>query len=287
MKKVIIFMVAVVVATAFSSRANAADNLIFGKRIKAEGKKITEVRTSAMKFDKIEVSRGVHVIVEERTDGDIQVTTLSSIMPYVELGVSKGVFKATLSDDLKSVNGNYTIEVRIPNNGKINDIGAYAAGSVTVVPTLQSNEINLSAYGAAKIKATVKAAKCEAEASGASCLDLIVEGGEIDAEISGASKGYLELRTLKSVIEVSGASNLTATGKSDFLDIDVSGASKADASGMTALVCNAEAGGASKLAVKCTESLSAEASGASKIVYSGGCRLASSSAGGASSISKN
>jgi len=283
MKKIIIISIAVAM-TVFASSASAAD--FFGKRIKATGKSVTEVRTSAMKFDKIEVSRSVRLIVEERTTGDIEIRADEAVMPYVKLSVRNGMFKATLSDEIKSIDGDCKIAVSIPNNGKIKNIGAYAAGTVTVKPRLEGQYIELSASGASKITATVKAVKCDTDASGASKLNVTYEGGQIDIDLSGASKGEFKLAALKSGMEISGASSLSATGSCNSVIIETSGASKADIGSLKTEVCEADASGASKITLNCSKSLSVEASGASKIAYYGDCRIASSSVGSASNVYK-
>ena len=107
MKKIIILGLAAAMAL-FSTDSYAAEGW-FSKKLKANGKKITETRTSAMRFSQIKVSRNIILIVEERTTGDITVTADENIMPYVEMEVHDGVFRAKLIDDLTLRNGSANI----------------------------------------------------------------------------------------------------------------------------------------------------------------------------------
>ncbi len=282
MKKIIILGLAAAMAL-FSTDSYAAEGW-FSKKLKANGKKITETRTSAMRFSQIKVSRNIILIVEERTTGDITVTADENIMPYVEMEVHDGVFRANLSNDITLRNGSANIYVRMPYNGKINDIEVSGASSVTVIPRIETQEFKASAHGASVLKVNVKADKFQTKTSGSSNVNITATADEVELYCSGASKLTADVTAGDVYGEVSGASKATLKGKAQNASYESSGASSLDAEDLVTEECTVECSGASIASVNCTSSLKAEASGASKITYTGDCELVNKSTTGASSI---
>lgn len=257
-----------------------------GKPSKA-GKVVMKAFKSNMDFDKIDVSRSVKLIVEERTDGNIIVRANEKMMPYLEVSVAKGVLKAKISNKIKSLNmpDGTVAEVYIPNNGRIRSIEASAASSVNVKPVLNvAGELDIEASGASRINIKANAGKTDIECSGASKIVAdITTGGDCEIDVSGASKLELSGSARKGSADVSGAAKMNASDmKFESLSIDVSGASSAN---ISATKCVVDVSGASKADVYCDGVLSAEASGASSIRYSGDCTTHLSGSG-ISSIKK-
>lgn len=259
-----------------------------GRKISPSKLVITDRRTSAMNFTKIEVSRAVKLVVEDRTDDVIVVRANENVMPYVELSVKNGRLKASLSGDLNmsSISNNLVVEVSIPNNGRIDDVRVSGASSVTIVPRVQGQSFYAEVSGASSLTADIAASRCSIEVSGASSAKFSYDGGQLSLDVSGASAAKGTVNALKSAIEVSGASAAHIDGKSESSVVEVSGASAFKGSNFETSVCTAEVSGVSAAEVCCSESLSADASGMSKIVYSGECRLSSVSTSGAGSIRK-
>ncbi len=266
---------------------------IFSKRIRGNGNKIIETRQSAMQFTEVSVSTCIHLVISDRRDGDILVRTDENIMPYVHMEVHNGVFRASLKNTSARDMENVRIDIEMPYNGKIREINAAAASSVTVVPTLEADEMELSATGASFIVANVRAKSVDVDLTGASSARLTVETSELDITASGASKTRLESATCNSCdleatgasqingklfantcdIEASGASKISLSGSTLRADIEISGASKCSATEFIIDTCEVEASGASAAYVHCTNALTAEATGSSKIGYSGNCRV--------------
>ncbi len=275
-----------------SSDAIAAEGL-FSKRIKGNGNKIIENRQSAMQFSDISVSTCVHLVISERRDGDILVRTDENIMPYVKMEVRNGLFRAWLENTSSRDMEGVRIDIEMPYNGKINEITASAASSVTVLPLLQADEVELSATGASRITANVRAKSLDIELSGASSANVTAECDELeisttgassvnplkatcrscDIEASGACKLSGTLIAKECEFDISGASKLSLSGSTQKANAEITGASKLDATDFTTDICAIEASGASAAYVHCTGALTAEASGSSKIGYSGNCRV--------------
>lgn len=291
MKRLIIAVI--IAATTFSPLSTYAVEGIFSKRIRGNGNKIIENRQSAMQFSEIVVNTCIHLVVSDRRDGDILVRTDENIMPYVKMEVRNGVFRAWLDNTSSHDMENVRVDIEMPYNGKIREIEAYAASSVTVVPLLKANEVELTASGASFIVANIHSKSAEITLSGASSAEVRVTTDELEISASGASKVKLStaacrvcdidvvgaskvtgtLTTAECDIEASGASKVALTGSARQGDFEISGASKLDASKFTTEICSVEASGASAAYIHCTTSLTAEASGSSKIGYSGDCRI--------------
>ena len=290
MKRVII--AAITAATMLISSGATAAEGIFSKRIKPNGNKIIENRQSAMRFDKISVSNCIYLTISDRRDGDIFVRTDENIMPYVNMEVRDGVFRAWL-DNTQIFEGDIRVEVEMPYNGLIREISVSGASSVNVIPTLEAGEVELTATGASHITTNIRAnsvevdlkgasaaklnietVKLELSASGASSLNILSANcRECEIDATGASKIVGTVTTSKCECDASGASKIALKGSAHNAEFDISGASKLSASDFVTDICDIEASGASAAYINCTTTLRAESSGASKIGYSGDCRV--------------
>ncbi len=286
-------IMAMIAAATFTTHTGLASEGIFSKRIRGNGNKIIENRQSAMQFSEIVVNTCIHLVVSDRREGDILVRTDENIMPYVKMEVRNGVFRAWLDNTSSREMENVRIDIEMPYNGKIREIEAYAASSVTVIPLLKADEVEFSASGASFIIANVHSNSLDITLSGASSAEVSTTTGELEITASGASKINLSSAICESCdidaagaskvsgrlttdtcdIEASGASKVSLTGSARQGDFEISGASKLNASKFVTELCSVEATGASAAYVHCTTTLSAEASGSSKVGYSGNCRV--------------
>lgn len=280
----------IAVATLATSPLSAADG-IFNKRLKGNGNKIIENRKSAMLFSEVEVRNNIHLVISDRTDGDILVRTDENIMPLVRMEVRNGVFRAWLDSSSFRSTVSVRIDIEMPYNGRICEIDAVAASSVTVVPQLTASEVELSASGASRIVANIQCQSLDVELTGASSAQLSVKADELELSTLGASSAKLHSATLRSCdldasgaskivghilteecdCEASGASKLSLDGSARRAEFELSGASKLSATNLTTDICTIEASGASAAYIHCRGTLSAETSGSSKVGYSGEC----------------
>lgn len=250
---------------------------------------VTEKRTSAMNFTKIEVSGYVSLTVEERNDNIIVIRTPENLMPYLKLSVSNGVLEAGLEGvriSRKYENASHPVEIFIPDNGRIEGIDVSAVSKVEVLPRIGTAAFSADVSGVSVLNVNVASASARFDVSGASAVKFESEGSRLSVDASGSSSVSGSVRAVKSVIDVSGASSVTLEGLSESAEIEVSGVSGFNGGGMKTTVCTVEATGCSSAEVLCSGSLSAEAYGMSAVTYSGECRLSSVSTSGMSNVKK-
>ena len=238
----------VVVLLAATAGWAAADNRSDGTRERIEMKPMR----SNMDFHRVDISDAIRLIVEERTDGNIVVRADREIMPYVCVSVSGGTLRACIKSGTlprqmsgRSLAAALPVEVRIPDNGRIDGIEVSTASSFVARPLLKAGRMKIGL-------------------SGASSAELNVEADSVEADISGASNIALGVECRRVSLDVSGASKATLTGRCEEGEADVSGVSLAE--------------------LKCDGSFDVDASGVSSIVYSAACKLKSACNSGQSSI---
>lgn len=224
----------------------------------AKQTRVVEPRSSSMKFNKIEVTNNIHIIVEERTEGNFVISGEQSVVKDLNLTVRKNTLYASLNNNFLHNNGKSAIEIRIPNNGQLTEIECDGASHVKVVPLLTGNEIELEADGASKIEASVSANSVKLNCDGASVItsDIKANCAEVDCE---------------------GASVVNLTGKVQYADMEAEGACSIKARDFECTNMKAVAEGASKMEVFCTGKLQATCSGMSKISYRGECLVSNTS----------
>lgn len=256
-----------------------------GVMLASEHKIVVEARRSAMHFNKIEASRAIRVIVEERTTGNIIVRAPQSVIPYVSLSVKDNTLKATiLSGAPVSRRSNIIAEVYVPYNGMIEEIVTSSAARVIVKPSIMCGELDLEASSASVIEVKSGAREVSIEASGASTVRAEVAAGELDVDITGASELHLSGMAAESEVDIAGAAILHAEKLNvTTLDLECLGASKAL---VKAEFCTVEASGASAVEVECSQMLNISVGGASSVVYDGACQVNTISNRGASTIRK-
>ena len=284
MKRVLlIWAAALLMALPAAAKVRVEQNA--GSRVTPSSTIITEQRTSAMNFSRIEVSGIIRLTVEERTDNIIEIRANENVMPYVKLSVSDGVFSARIQDNVRFVK-DPVVEVSIPNNGKVSAVRLSGASKLNIEPHLSAQDFKARVSGASRLNFDLTASSCKIDVSGASNVRFGFEGGTLEVSTSGASSTKGHVSALKSDIEVSGSSSVHLDGSSASAGIEVSGVSNFRGFDFATEVCTVEASGVSSIEVNCTESLSARSSGTSKITYNGDCRLSSASTSGMSSIKK-
>lgn len=259
------------------------------KNIKLSNTKVVDKRTSAMNFSRIEVSRMVKLIIEDRTDNIVLIRTDENLLPYVDVHVANGKLTATISDGINISHKELKtplVEVAIPFNGQIEEVETYGVAAVKIEPRLQVRKFEAEVYGASSFEANLMAEQCKLEIYGASKANFAFEGGQLDIELYGASAAKADVNAMVSDIEVYGASNINIEGTSQHAEIEVSGASGFRGFNFATDVCSVDVSGASTARINCRKSLKAQSSGASSLIYKGDCRISSVSTSSAGSFKK-
>ncbi|MBQ0080576.1 MAG: DUF2807 domain-containing protein [Alistipes sp.] len=251
---------------------------------------VSEARKSNMEFKKIDVSRCVCVIVEERKEGNIIIRAEHAVMPHVELEVRDSTLYATISNSYKIQNRSPKVEILVPYNGKINEIECRGAASVILKPIIkqelfkvdcsgasnvefssESVTTNVGCRGASSVIGNATSQKYNVACSGASSVKSIIKCTQMSCECIGASKLYIEGSVQKAELECSGASKANIEKlQCENLKANVTRGSQAY---ITAANCDVTCSGASKAKANCSTRLDVEVSGASNVTYSGECYI--------------
>ena len=281
------FISGLIAAMMFAIPSVSAARAKAEKRVTPSKTIVTEKRTSAMNFTQIHVSSIVRLTVEDRNDDIIVIRANENVLPHINLSVYDDKLTASLGRvifDKVSSGGELTIEIAIPNNGRISSVKATGAAKVDIIPHINASTFDIDLNGAAKLGMRLTASRCTAEVSGAAKLDIDYNGGPISLEASGAAKINGTVEAIKSSIGCNGAVGIDFSGSSESLELELSGASSFHGFDFRTRSCKVEASGASNAEIFCSGALSAGASGMSKIVYTGGCGLAHYSQSGMGKI---
>ncbi len=301
MKTLLKHAIAICFAIATIGSAFAADH---------SGNYTTKAYKSSMNFHKIEASNLVHVVVENRTEGNIVAKIHNDFLPYFKIRVEDGTLSARIEGNRHRSNRYESITtfatIYVPNSGKIDDIEVASLARVTLQCDVKAKEfevdasgashvslqniiaenIDISTSGASHFKAEhITCKEFDCDASGASNLTLQGTFKTVEIECSGASNIELNNALIKSgKVEISGASNIDCNNSAfEEIAASISGASNAD---FVAKTCRAIVTGASKAYFECSELLTLDVSGVSHVKYSGDCKLDIISNSGMSTIKK-
>ena len=175
------------------------------KRVKGNGKIITEKRTTAG-YDEINVSGFFDVILVSGTEGRIAIKGEENLLPYVKIKVEGNVLKIYTD---KNVN--------ISTN----------KGIILTVPFEQISFVSLSGSGDVKSENTITSPTFKAKLSGSGDLTLDVKTTNFDANLSGSGDVVLTGNSDNFTSKISGSgdvdavnlvtknSNLTISGSGD------------------------------------------------------------------------
>lgn len=236
-----------------------------GKALKGSGNVVVH-NLGELKFSAVKASRMIKVTIVDSLQKDVIVRADDNLLEYINLKVEGGELIASF-DHSHGVSGDVTLDVIVPNNGRIRSLEASGASKIECESVLRAGEMEL-------------------DASGASMIEVTVEARELSVEATGASKCVVSAYVDEAEVDVSGASKAVLTGRALRADLEASGASKIKASELLTDYCTADAGGASKIVLHCDKELVVRAGGASKISYYGDCQIKSRQIGGASEVER-
>lgn len=167
------------------------------KTIKSSKNITTESRFFDEDFNKINVSDGINLIIEQSNNTKVTVTTDEDFHEKIKTKVENGTLyisnttnKTTFSIfGYKRINikdaGTKKVIVNLPN---INALEANSASKIENIGTLRGTSITLKSSSASAIKLNLEFEKIDAESSSASKIDLKGMALELNASSSSASK---------------------------------------------------------------------------------------------------
>lgn len=254
----------------------SASTFAAGINIKGNGKIITRTQPIAA-YDEIRASRAVHVIVEDRTDGDAVIKADDNVMQYVVVKNDNGTLRVGFDDRVNGVS-NINVEVRIPHCKRLRSLDASSAAKIEVKPTIKGDELQVDASSAANVnftKADVK--RCEIEAGSAATVTGAVKADECEVDTSSASKVELAMLAVTCTVEASSASRATLSGEAGAVSLDASSAAKIDAEDLNAVRASTEASSGASISVNSSDKLDARASSGGSVRYKGNAELTTAS----------
>lgn len=235
-------------------------------RITGSGNIITR-RVNISDFSRIETSRAVNLVVENRSGKEAVIEADDNIMPYVIVEVDGSCLTVTIDNEIKSLN-NVTVKVTVPSDGNISAISASSASRVTVLPEIKCPKLTLDASSAAKISiAKSDVGTCTIGASSASNIEGAIKADNCVIDLSSASDVELALLAVRCDITASSASAATLSGEAGDIDISASSAAKVDASELNARNAAADASSGGSIKVTCMKSIDASASSGGSVKY--------------------
>jgi len=160
-----------------------------GKKIKGNGKMVTEKRTTGT-YDQISVSGFFDVVLVSGKEGAITITGEENILPYVKVEVKDNVLQIHLEKN-KSVSTKENL--------------------VLTVPFEQISTVSLSGSGNVESKNSIEAASFKAKLSGSGDLKLDVNASDFEINLSGAGDVVLSGNSDNFISKMSGSGDIDAT----------------------------------------------------------------------------
>lgn len=274
MKKIIMIAIAAIVAI---------PSITLAAPIKGSDNIISKSITLDQEYSKIEASRGVKVVIEERTDNQIIIWANDNIMPYVEVEVEEGELEVSIDDDIKSLN-NVQVVVNMPSNTNLTKIEASSAAKVEVKPAIDVHTLVIDASSASEVsfaRANITTFSIDASSSATVKGAIKADNGYLEA--TSAADINVNILAVRCSAKVSSAADIVLNGEVGTLYAEASSAGKIDAKNCPALeAANAKSSSGAKIVVNAAKQLSAKASSGGSIRYTGEGRVIPDASSGGS-----
>lgn len=168
--------------------------------IKGNGKIVVEDRKIEAKFNKIEISNGLNLSIEQSNKGEVLVETDENLQSKIIVVVERDVLKIYSKETLKSETLN--ISVKMP---EIKSIEASSASTVKSINRLKSSSLNIESSSSASINLEVDVKELDCNSSSAS--KVVLSGSSKEIEINASSAAKIEAIDLKArEVEVNASS---------------------------------------------------------------------------------
>lgn len=253
--------------------ATARTNITYGNIATASMSKITGSGNIVTRdvtisnFTRIEASRAVKVVVENRRGNKAVIKADDNIMPYVIVKVDGGTLFIGIDNEIRSLN-NVSVTVSVPSNGVISAIDASSASSVVVEPEINGSSLAISISSAANVNiAKSNVNRCTIDASSASKIEGAVKADKCTIELSSAAAADLALLAVECSVSASSAANANFSGEAGDIVIETTSAAKVDALGLNARNAEVDASSGSTIKITCSKTIDAEASSGGSVKY--------------------
>lgn len=152
--------------------------------IKGSGNIITETRAVNQDFKKIEVSRGIKVIVEQSDNKSITVETDDNLQQHIITKIENGVLIIE-SDESYNTNETPVVNVKMPVT---NGLSANSGSEIISSNTLITEKIDVKSSSGSEIKIAVEADDIKIESSSGSSVEASGKALKLDTVASSGSE---------------------------------------------------------------------------------------------------
>jgi hypothetical protein len=181
------FIVAALMALLFSSCGHSIN---LGPGIKGSGNITTETRTANEDFKKIEVSRGIKVIVEQSDNKSITVEADDNLQQHIITKIENGVLTIN-SDEGYNATETPIVKVKMPVT---NGLSTSSGSEITSLGTLITENIDVESSSGSRINITVEADAIKIESTSGSNIE--VGGKALKVETSSSSGSTIDAKNL-------------------------------------------------------------------------------------------
>ena len=240
------------------------------KRITGSGNIIEKETKLSGKYSTIYVSRGVNVIMENRSNDKVIISADDNVMEYVVCKVEGGKLTATIDSKINSIS-NVNVKIYLPKSDKIDKISTASAGEAHIYPTIKSPSLAIESSSGSKVEiTTAEVGKLAINVSSAGWIKGSFKS-ESSANLAASSAGKIDITLLGKEVkcDASSGANIKLNGQAIKLNAEASSAANIEAETFVAENVNAEASSGGDVDVFVQKQLNASASSGGGVRYKG------------------
>lgn len=240
------------------------------KRITGSGNIIEKKIKLSGKYSTIYVSRGVNVIMENRSNDKVIISADDNVMEYVVCKVEGGKLTATIDSKINSIS-NVNVKIYLPKSDKIDKISTSSAGEAHIYPSIKSPSLAIESSSGSEVEiTTAEVGKLAINVSSAGTIKGSFKS-ESSANLAASSAGKIDITLLGKEVkcDASSGANIKLNGQAIKLNAEASSAANIEAETFVVENVNAEASSGGDVDVFVQKQLNASASSGGGVRYKG------------------
>ena len=240
------------------------------KRITGSGNIIEKETKLSGKYSTIYVSRGVNVIMENRSNDKVIISADDNVMEYVVCKVEGGKLTATIDSKINSIS-NVNVKIYLPKSDKIDKISTSSAGEAHIYPSIKSPSLAIESSSGSKVEiTTAEVGKLAINVSSAGWIKGSFKS-ESSANLAASSAGKIDITLLGKEVkcEASSGANIKLNGQANKLNAEASSAANIEAETFVVENVYAAASSVGDVDVFVQKQLNASASSGGGVRYKG------------------
>ncbi|MBO5463893.1 MAG: DUF2807 domain-containing protein [Alistipes sp.] len=240
------------------------------KRITGSGNIIEKETKLSGKYSTIYVSRGVNVIMENRSNDKVIISADDNVMEYVVCKVEGGKLTATIDSKINSIS-NVNVKIYLPKSEKIDKISTSSAGEAHIYPSIKSPSLAIESSSGSKVEiTTAEVGKLAINVSSAGWIKGSFKS-ESSANLAASSAGKIDITLLGKEVkcDASSGADIKLNGQAIKLNAEASSAANIEAETFVVENVNAEASSGGDVDVFVQKQLNASASSGGGVRYKG------------------